>query len=163
MQRYFEKRLHYTKILIQAAKNLSLDIYDRDSGKTAPKHPCVHTKGSVITINGPRFSTRFESKLFRSWGLDLVGMTLVPEVSLAREAGLSYASLAIVTDYDCWKADQAHVSVDIVLQEFRKSIDKVKKVVLEAVRLIGARDWTKTIEANQVILMFPRLAKKCIF
>ncbi|CAH8869281.1 unnamed protein product [Trichobilharzia szidati] len=144
------------QVLIEAAKNLSFDVYDRDSGKPEPKHPCVHTKGSLVTINGPRFSTRFESKVFRSWGLDLVGMTLVPEVSLAREAGLSYASLAIVTDYDCWKADEAHVSVDIVLREFGKSIEKVKKVVLEAVRLIGTRDWTKTIEANQLLVQNSR-------
>ncbi|VDP68018.1 unnamed protein product [Schistosoma curassoni] len=98
------------QVLIKAAKNLSLTIRDKTcSSDTIINHPCVHTEGSVITINGPRFSTRCESLLFQKWGFDLINMTLVPEVSLAREAGLSYASIAIVTDFDCWKADEEHV------------------------------------------------------
>ncbi|KAH8863110.1 S-methyl-5'-thioadenosine phosphorylase isoform 2 [Schistosoma japonicum] len=145
------------QILIEAAKNLSMTVCDKTcSANTTCSHPCVHSEGSGITINGPRFSTRFESLLFKSWGLDVINMTLVPEVSLAREAGLSYASLAIVTDYDCWKTDQKHVCVDIVLKEFRNSVDKVKLILLEAVKLIGARDWTKTIEANKSLVLSSR-------
>ncbi|CAH8290573.1 unnamed protein product [Schistosoma bovis] len=73
----------------------------RNKDKSACIHPCVHTEGSAVTINGPRFSTRFESFVHKAMGLNIVNMTLVPEVSLAREAGLCYASIAIVTDFDC--------------------------------------------------------------
>ncbi len=62
-----------------------------------------HSKGTVVTIEGPRFSTKAESFMFRSWSCDLVNMTTVPEVCLAKEAGLCYASIALPTDYDCWK------------------------------------------------------------
>ncbi|KAF6770567.1 hypothetical protein AHF37_10415, partial [Paragonimus kellicotti] len=100
------------EILIEAARSCSLTVWDRQRDPSGPdRHPCVHTRGSSVTINGPRFSTRFESKLYRSWGLDLIGMTLVPEVVLAREAGLSYASVSIVTDYDSWKTDAENVSL----------------------------------------------------
>ncbi|CAI2733829.1 unnamed protein product [Schistosoma spindalis] len=145
------------QVLIKAAKCLSLTIRDKTCSSDAiSNHPCVHTEGSVITINGPRFSTRCESLLFQKWGFDLINMTLVPEVSLAREAGLSYASIAIVTDFDCWKADKEHVCVDMVLEQFNKSVGQVRKILLEAVRLIGARDWTKTIEANKALVLSSR-------
>src|SRR5574341_2135850 len=65
-----------------------------------------HEKGTVITIEGPRFSTRAESHLFRQWGADVVNMTTIPEVVLAREAGIHYAAIAIATDYDCWKTNE---------------------------------------------------------
>ena len=67
--------------------------------------------GAYIAIEGPQFSTRAESELYRSWGCDVIGMTNMPEAKLAREAELPYASVAMVTDYDCWHADAAHVDV----------------------------------------------------
>lgn len=76
------------KILIQACQQEGI--------------PC-HKRGVIVTIEGPRFSTKAESVLFRSWGADLVNMTTVPEVCLAKEAGLCYASIALPTDYDCWR------------------------------------------------------------
>ncbi|CAH8592683.1 unnamed protein product [Schistosoma turkestanicum] len=145
------------QVLIEAAKNLSMNVFDKKCMDAASAiHPCVHTEGSGITINGPRFSTRFESLLYQSFGVDIVNMTLVPEVVLARELGLSYASLAIVTDYDCWKTDQEHVCVDMVLEQFNKSVDRVKSLLLEAVKLIGSRDWTETIEANKALVASSR-------
>ncbi|TGZ62709.1 hypothetical protein CRM22_007296 [Opisthorchis felineus] len=138
------------QVLIESARAISLSVCDRDQGlPVSVLHPCVHTRGSAITINGPRFSTRLESKIYRSFGIDLVNMTLVPEVVLAREAAMSYASVAIVTDYDSWKSDVQEVSVSGVLEEFEKSAEKVKLLLINAVRLIGQHDWTKTMEANE--------------
>nr|5F78_A Chain A, Methylthioadenosine phosphorylase [Schistosoma mansoni]5F78_B Chain B, Methylthioadenosine phosphorylase [Schistosoma mansoni]5F78_C Chain C, Methylthioadenosine phosphorylase [Schistosoma mansoni]5F78_D Chain D, Methylthioadenosine phosphorylase [Schistosoma mansoni]5F78_E Chain E, Methylthioadenosine phosphorylase [Schistosoma mansoni]5F78_F Chain F, Methylthioadenosine phosphorylase [Schistosoma mansoni]5F7J_A Chain A, Methylthioadenosine phosphorylase [Schistosoma mansoni]5F7 len=145
------------QILIQAARNKSINVYDKKTmDKSACIHPCVHAEGSAVTINGPRFSTRCESFIHKAMGLDIVNMTLVPEVSLAREAGLSYASIAIVTDFDCWKSEEEHVCVDMVLEQFRKSVVHVREILLEAVALIGAEDWTKTIEANKALVMSSR-------
>ncbi|GAA47696.1 S-methyl-5'-thioadenosine phosphorylase [Clonorchis sinensis] len=141
------------QVLIESARAISLSVCDRDQGLPASNfHPCVHTRGSAITISGPRFSTKLESKIYRSFGIDLVNMTLVPEVVLAREAAMSYASVAIVTDYDSWKSDVQEVSVSGVLEEFEKSAEKVKLLLINAVRLIGQRDWTKTMEANECLV-----------
>ena len=69
-----------------------------------------HPRGTMITIEGPRFSSRAESLMFRQWGADVINMTTVPEVVLAKEAGLCYASIAMATDYDCWKEHEEAVS-----------------------------------------------------
>lgn len=69
-----------------------------------------HPQGTVLTIEGPRFSSRAESLMFRQWGADVINMTSVPEVVLAKEAGLCYASIAMATDYDCWKEHEEAVS-----------------------------------------------------
>jgi 5'-methylthioadenosine phosphorylase len=92
----------------------------------------VHPTGTYICIEGPRFSTKAESKLFRSWDADIIGMTLVPECVLAREAELCYASISTVTDYDVWK-DHV-VSADEVVATMKDSVEKVKRIILEAVR-----------------------------
>jgi len=91
----------------------------------------AHDTGTYVCIEGPRFSTKAESRLFRSWGADVIGMTLVPECVLAREAELCYASIATVTDYDVWK-DHA-VSADEVVATMKASVEKVKRIILEAV------------------------------
>lgn len=69
-----------------------------------------HVRGTMMTIEGPRFSSRAESLMFRQWGADVINMTTVPEVVLAKEAGLCYASIAMATDYDCWKEHEEAVS-----------------------------------------------------
>lgn len=91
----------------------------------------AHTAGTYVCIEGPRFSTKAESKLFRSWGADIIGMTLVPECVLAREAEICYASIAMVTDYDCWK-DHAVCTGDII-NTMRANIETVKKLLAESV------------------------------
>ncbi len=88
-----------------------------------------HGSGTYVCIEGPRFSTRAESKLFRSWGADIIGMTLVPEVCLAREAGICYSTLATVTDYDVW-AD-VPVCAEEVVKTMRTNVSKVRSVILE--------------------------------
>jgi 5'-methylthioadenosine phosphorylase len=91
----------------------------------------AHNTGTYVCIEGPRFSTKAESKMFRSWGADVVGMTLVPECVLAREAEICYASIATVTDYDVWK-DQP-VCVDEIVKTMRTNIENVKRIIVEAV------------------------------
>jgi 5'-methylthioadenosine phosphorylase len=91
----------------------------------------AHATGTYVCIEGPRFSTKAESKLFRSWDADIIGMTLVPECVLAREAELCYASISTITDYDVWK-DHV-VSADEVVATMKASVEKVKRIILEAV------------------------------
>ena len=85
--------------------------------------------GTYICIEGPQFSTRAESRLYRSWGVDVVGMTNLPEARLAREAEIAYATIALATDYDSWKEDEAHVETEAVLQILRANVDKAKRVI----------------------------------
>ncbi len=92
-----------------------------------------HEKGTAVTIEGPRFSTRAESLMFRLWGGDVINMTTVPEVVLAREAGLHYAVVAMPTDYDCWKPSEAAVDVSMVMKTFRENVDKVQKLLVETI------------------------------
>ncbi|MDH5634695.1 MAG: S-methyl-5'-thioadenosine phosphorylase, partial [Candidatus Bathyarchaeota archaeon] len=82
-------------------------------------------------IEGPRFSTKAESRMFRTWGADVVGMTLVPECVLAREAEICYASIATVTDYDVWK--EKPVSVDEVKKTMKENVEKVKRIITKAI------------------------------
>jgi 5'-methylthioadenosine phosphorylase len=94
----------------------------------------AHDTGTYICIEGPRFSTKAESKLFRSWDADIIGMTLVPECVLAREAEVCYASISTVTDYDVWKDHP--VCADEVVATMKASVEKVKRIILEAVARI---------------------------
>jgi 5'-methylthioadenosine phosphorylase len=92
----------------------------------------VHKSGTLITIEGPRFSTRAESKMFRIWGADVINMSVAPEVTLANELGLPYASIAMSTDYDCWKEDEEPVSWEEVIKVFNQNVNKVL-MLLQAV------------------------------
>jgi len=105
-----------------------------------------HNKGTMITIEGPRFSTRAESRLWRQWNADLVNMSTVPEVTIAKEAGLLYASIALVTDYDCWRDDHEAASVEFVMKNMANLRDKCIKILPVAVKNIAKQDWTKDIE-----------------
>ena len=83
----------------------------------------------MITIEGPRFSTRAESKMFRIWGADVINMSVAPEVTLANELGIPYAAIAMSTDYDCWKEDEEPVSWEEVIKVFNKNVNKVLRLV----------------------------------
>jgi 5'-methylthioadenosine phosphorylase len=89
----------------------------------------VHKGGSFITIEGPRFSTRAESITFRSWKMSIVGMTASPEAFLAREAEMCYATMAHVTDYDCWHTSEEPVTVDMVIRTLMKNTDAAQKAI----------------------------------
>lgn len=93
----------------------------------------LHPKGTVITIEGPRFSTRAESNMFRLWGADVINMSTAPECMLANEAGIPYAAVALSTDYDCWKPDEEAVSWDAVLEVFQKNVLNVTRLLLQVI------------------------------
>ena len=89
----------------------------------------VHRGGTYLAMEGPQFSSRAESHLYRQWGCDVIGMTNMPEAKLAREAELPYATIAMVTDYDCWRADEAHVEVTNVLEIMAANTIKAKGTI----------------------------------
>jgi 5'-methylthioadenosine phosphorylase len=89
----------------------------------------VHKGGTYLVMEGPQFSTKAESQLYRSWGADVMGMTALPEAKLAREAEICYATLAIVTDYDCWHPSYDSVTTEMILTNLRKGIDTVKRIL----------------------------------
>lgn len=92
-----------------------------------------HGKGTVVTIEGPRFSTKAESHMFRAWGADVINMSVAPECALAREIGLPYAAIAMSTDYDCWKDDEAPVTWEEVLKIFTENAQNVTDVLREVI------------------------------
>ncbi|MCC6013389.1 MAG: S-methyl-5'-thioadenosine phosphorylase [Candidatus Verstraetearchaeota archaeon] len=104
------------KICIETLKKLGLRYH----------HPATY-----ICIEGPRFSTRAESRLFKSWGADIIGMTLVPEVILARECGICYTTIATVTDYDVWA--EKPVTAEEVVKTLNQNVEKVKKLLMELI------------------------------
>jgi 5'-methylthioadenosine phosphorylase len=98
-----------------------------------------HAKGTVVTIEGPRFSTRAESHMFRAWGADIINMSIAPECALANEAGIPYATVAMSTDYDCWKEDEEPVTWDQIVAIFEQNVEKVVKLLVATIAKIGAR------------------------
>ena len=127
------------RILIETAK------------RELPSSVSVHDKATVVTIEGPRFSSKAESLLFKSWGCDVVNMTAVPEVVLAAEAGMSYASVAMVTDYDCWREGAESVNVEAVIAVLKANVDNVKRLFVKAVQSMeNNADWKDVIDNNKV-------------
>lgn len=97
----------------------------------------VHLGGSLVVIEGPRFSTKAESRIFRQWGCDIIGMTAVPEAQLAREAGMSYAAMVHVTDYDVWHESEDPVTVEAVIRVLQHNADVAKTAVRNAVQALA--------------------------
>jgi len=93
--------------------------------------------GTYLVMEGPQFSTKAESMLYRQWGCDVIGMTNMPEAKLAREAELCYASVAMVTDYDCWHPDHDHVTVEQVVKVLFSNADKARALVKSVIPRIG--------------------------
>lgn len=96
----------------------------------------VHDGGTVVTIEGPRFSTKAESKMFRSWGADVINMSIAPEAILANEIELPYAAVAMSTDYDCWKEDEEPVTWDEILEVFNKNAANVVTLLTKTITMI---------------------------
>lgn len=92
-----------------------------------------HEKGTVITIEGPRFSTKAESKMFRIWGADVINMSIAPECALANEAGIPYAAVAMSTDYDCWKEDEEPVTWDAIVEIFKQNAKNVTDLIMNVI------------------------------
>jgi len=100
----------------------------------------VHKGGTYVCMEGPQFSTLAESRLYRTWGMDIIGMTNLTEAKLAREAEICYATIALVTDYDCWHPDHDSVTVDMIIQNLVANAKTAQAVIAEAVsRLPYAR------------------------
>ncbi|MFO7766558.1 MAG: S-methyl-5'-thioadenosine phosphorylase [Pelovirga sp.] len=97
----------------------------------------VHEGGTYICIEGPNFSTRAESTIYRNWGVDIIGMTNIPEARLAREAEICYATIALATDYDCWHDGHDDVSVEAVLNIIRHNVATARSIIKAAVGQIG--------------------------
>jgi 5'-methylthioadenosine phosphorylase len=89
----------------------------------------VHRGGTLLCIDGPAFSTRAESNVYRQWGMDIIGMTSLQEAKLAREAEICYAAMAMVTDFDCWHAEESEVNVETVVQNLKKNISIAKRII----------------------------------
>ncbi len=113
---------HLAKILADTVESLNLT----DVG--------LHRGGTYVCMEGPAFSTIAESNLYRSWGATVIGMTNLPEAKLAREAEMAYATLALVTDYDCWHQDHDHVTVEMVVDNLRRNSINAQKVIQETVK-----------------------------
>lgn len=96
----------------------------------------LHRGGTYVCMEGPAFSTKAESHLYRSWGASIIGMTNLPEAKLAREAEIAYATLALVTDYDCWHPDHDSVTVEMIIDNLQRNAINAQKVIQETVRKI---------------------------
>lgn len=96
-----------------------------------------HSGGTVVTIEGPRFSTKAESHMFRSWGADIINMSIAPEAILANEAGIPYAAVAMSTDYDCWKEDEKPVTWDEIINVFTSNAEKVTRLLIDCIPRIS--------------------------
>ena len=100
----------------------------------------VHRGGTYLTMEGPQFSSLAESKLYRAWGCDVIGMTNMPEAKLAREAELCYATVAMVTDYDCWHPDHDDVSVETVVKVLLENASKARALITNGLSTLASQD-----------------------
>jgi 5'-methylthioadenosine phosphorylase len=107
------------ELLIAAARSLGLQF---------------HPTGTIVTIEGPRFSTRAESVMFRKMGADIINMSIAPEAALANEAGLSYATIALSTDYDSWKQDEEPVTWEDVFRVFQENVKNVTRLLEKVIQ-----------------------------
>jgi len=116
----------------------------------------AHRGGTYVCIEGPQFSTRAESLLYRSWGVSVIGMTALPEAKLAREAELPYALLALATDYDCWHASEEDVSVEAVLAVLGRNVATARRTVAELARRLPDPAKSRATGALAAALMTAR-------
>lgn len=117
-------------------KNLAVVVAEAIASQNLP-NVTVHRGGTYVCMEGPAFSTKAESNLYRSWGAKIIGMTNLPEAKLAREAEIAYATLALVTDYDCWHPDHDNVTVDMVIANLQRNALNAQKVIQETVRRLS--------------------------
>ncbi len=109
----------------------------------------VHRGGTYLCIEGPQFSTRAESELYRSWGCRVIGMTNATEARLCREAGIAFCTIAMVTDYDCWHPDHDHVTVEQIVATAHQNAERVRELVRRAVprvAALGPSPWRKVLQ-----------------
>jgi 5'-methylthioadenosine phosphorylase len=131
----FAKGIHHTSMAYPFDEVLRRMLFDVGKGLGLTMHP----DGCVVTIEGPRFSSVAESKMFRLWGADVINMSTAPEAMLANELGIPYAVIAMSTDYDCWKVDEEPVSWDEILDVFQRNADNVKQLLLKVIENLSKR------------------------
>jgi 5'-methylthioadenosine phosphorylase len=102
----------------------------------------VHRGGTYLCMEGPAFSTKAESNVYRQWGLDIIGMTNLQEAKLAREAEICYATLALVTDYDCWHEDHDAVTIETVVANLNKNVHNAQTIIRESVKALAGEPRT---------------------
>jgi 5'-methylthioadenosine phosphorylase len=117
-------------------KNLAGVVADAIASLNLPD-VTLHRSGTYVCMEGPAFSTKAESNLYRSWGATVIGMTNLPEAKLAREAEIAYATLALATDYDCWHPAHDNVTVDMVIANLQRNAVNAQKVIQETVRRLS--------------------------
>jgi len=113
-----------SKLIYEAGESLKLNM---------------HQKGTYLNMEGPAFSTLAESNLYRSWGMDIIGMTNMPEAKLAREAEICFSTLAAVTDYDCWHSEHESVTIDMIIQNLLKNVENAKKILSLVIKNLPAQ------------------------
>ena len=113
-------------------------VVDALEAACADANVVAHRGGTYVCMEGPAFSTRAESNTYRSWGMDVIGMTNLQEAKLAREAELCYATLAMVTDYDCWHPEHAAVTVDQIIDYLNRNVKNAQKILRSAVRHLSS-------------------------
>jgi len=129
---FHDEKVIHTPMAEPFCKNLR-SLLSKSAKELKLRH---HATGTVITIEGPRFSTKAESHMFRSFGADVINMSTVPEVILAREIGICYQSIAMSTDYDCWKEGEEPVTWEMIVNIMKKNADNVKKLLLKTITKI---------------------------
>lgn len=114
------------------------NVLARAIGEVGQDQPInLHRGGTYVCIEGPQFSTQAESQWYRSMGASVIGMTNMPEAKLAREAQIAYATLAMVTDYDCWHPRQAHVTAELAIANLMKNAERAQQIAATAIRILG--------------------------
>ena len=133
--------LKLNDILFQAAKEVDCTI---------------HKGGTYICIEGPQFSTKAESNIYRKWGVDVIGMTNIPEAKLAREAEICYSTLALVTDYDVWHETEENVSADAIIKIINQNVNTAKQIIKNALLKIPSQRSCSCASALEAALLTPK-------
>ena len=120
-----------------------------------------HSNGTYVCIEGPQFSSLAESNLFRSWGCDVIGMTNMPEAKLAREAGICYAAISMVTDFDCWHPQHDSVTVEQIVKTMNQNSNNAFKLIEEFSKIekISCDEKIKNISKNSLITKIEKIEK----
>jgi len=122
----------------------------------------VHRGGTYLCIEGPNFSTRAESNIYRNWGVDVIGMTNIPEARLAREAEICYGTVALATDYDCWHQGHDDVSVEAVIAIIHQNVSMARQIILQAVQTIAAEWQVADCQCDEALKFAVMTAKELI-
>jgi 5'-methylthioadenosine phosphorylase len=125
----------------------------------------THKNGTYLCIEGPQFSTKGESQIYRRWGVDIIGMTNMPEAKLAREAEICYATMALVTDYDCWHESEEVVTIEAVIATLMKNVNNARRILKSAVKEMSLKRDCEcaTALANGVITAKEHIPEKTLY